>query len=230
MAAGLVAGTLLAALASTQDPPPQSAADLDKRAKESLQKKVSLAGIEGLTLPELFFMFATANDEDIEIYVDPVAVPKLDDLKISFAGEAPLDEVLKKSLKEKDLLHHVWQGIVVITNEKGRKALQETDWAGLSQKVLREHAELSKKLDTPYTFQWSPFEPQEALKQFAEASGVAINADALAGFDLKKEKRGLLSARRTTLRGALVCLARTTGITYEVSKNGALVAKLPPKK
>jgi len=228
MKPAFILGAVLAALASRQESEPKSAADLDKHARESLQKKVAVA--KGLALPELFFILGISGKLDIECYVDPIAVPKVDEVTTSFWGEAPLGEVLEKSLKPKGLFHHIWQGIVVITDEKGQKAFQDTDWTGLTQKPLSEHAALKKKLETPFVFEWNAFEPQEALKEFAKQSGVAISADALKGLEIKIEKRGMLSPSRTTLWGALVCLARTTGITYEISKDGGVVAKRPPPK
>ena len=227
MKAILLVAVVLAAPASRQEPEKKGAADLDKHAREQLQKEVSV--LQDLTLPMFFFMLDTNEEADLEYYVDPVAIPKLDDVKTTFTGEGTLDEILEKTLKEKSLLHHVWQGIVFITDEKGRKALQDLDWTGLTKKSLEKHAELSKKLETAFAFKWDAYEPREALKEIAKQSGIAIQADALANMKVKREKRGLLSPRRTTPLGALWCLARTTGVTYEVSQSGGLVAK-PPRK
>ena len=226
MKLAFLAGALVAALASRQDPPQETAADLDQRAAESLKTKVPV--VKGLTLPMLFFM----NEElhDIQVYADPVAIPKMDDIKTAFDGEVSLDEVLDKTLKAKGLLHLVWQGMVVMTDEKGRKAIQEADWTGLTQKGLKEHSELAKKMNSAFIFKYDAYEPREALKEFSKVSGVAIKTDALAKLEVKREKRGMISPDRTTFWGALVCLARTTGITYEFSKDGGLVAKPPPKK
>ena len=215
----------LAALASRQEPPAETAEDLDKRARTSLQVKAAV--VKGLTLAILFFMH---RDIDVEVYVDPVAVPKVDEVKTSFDGEAPLDEVLEKTLKAAKLVHFVWHGIVVITDEKGRKAFQETDWTGLSEKGLKEHPELLKKMNTAFTFKWDAYSPREALKEFSKVTGVAINSDGLARYLAWREERGMIAPARTTLWGALVCLARTLGITYEISKAGGLIAKPPPKK
>jgi hypothetical protein len=226
MKSTLIAGALLAVLASHQEQVPETAADLDKRARETLQKKVVV--LKNMTLPMFFYMLASNGDAAFECYADPVAIPKLDEVKTSVEGEAPLEEIIEKSLKAKGLVHFVWQGIVVLTDEKGRKAFQETDWTGLTRKATG--GDFLKKLDTVSTFEWDAFKPQEALKEFAKQSGVPINPDALKGLEIKIEKRGMLSPDRTTLRGALVCLARTTGITYEIDKDGALIAKPPAKK
>jgi len=59
---------------------------------------------------------------------------------------------------------------------------------------------------------------------------VPIESGALKGLEIKIEKRGMLSPKKTTLRGALSFLARTTGITYEITKAGGLIAKPPPRK
>src|SRR6266850_2303062 len=173
MKVAFILSALMAALASRQETAPETAADLDKRARESLQKKVVV--VKDMTLPLFFFMLASNHEKDFECYVDPVAIPKVDEVRTSFTGEAPLDEVLEKSLGVRGLLHYVWQGIIVITDEKGRKAFRDADWTGLTQKALREHAKLSKKLEAAYTFEWNAFEPFEALKSFAKTSGVAIN-------------------------------------------------------
>ncbi len=228
MKTAFILGALLAALASRQEPAEETAADLDKHVEESLQTKVAVAG--GLTLPMMFYMLAVNGDVDLHCYVDPIALPKIDDLKTKFLGEVPLTEVLAAILKPKSLVHMAWQGILVITDEKGRKALVEGEGSGLTPKALAGHSELSKKLDKVYTFAWNAVEPQEALKEFAKQSGVSIESAALKGLELKIEQRGMLSPKKTTLRGALGCLARTTGITYEITKDGGLVAKKPAKK
>lgn len=227
MRAAIIVGALLTSLAARQDPPPETADDLDKRARETLQKKVVV--VKNTTLPMFFFTHAI-DGLKIELYVDPVAVPKVDDVETSFDGEAPLDEVLERTLKGKGLVHFVWHGTVVITDDKGRKAFQEADWTGLTQKQLKEHPELAKKMNTACTFKWDAYEPREALKEFAKVSGVAIKTDALAKLEVKRERRGMISPDRATLWGALVCLARTTGITYEIAKDGSLIATPPPKK
>jgi hypothetical protein len=218
---------VLESLAFRQDPPEETAADLDKQARDSLQTKAAV--LKGLTLPLLFYMLHTSGDVDIQCYVDPIAIPKIDEVTTSATEESPLEEILQKALKGKSLLHQVWQGIVLITDEKGRKAFEDIEWTGLTRKSLGEHAGLAKKLESVFTFKWNAFEPQEALKEFARVSGVEISADGLKGLKIKIEQRGMLSPSHTTLRGALACLARTTGITYEISKDGALVAKPPPK-
>jgi len=158
MKSALFAGALLAALASRQEPAQETAADLDKHVEESLQTKVAVAG--GLTLPLMFYMLDVNGDVDIDCYVDPIALPKIDEVKTKFAGEIPLKEVLAAALKPKSLVHLAWQGVLVITDEKGRKALVEGEGSGLTSKALSGHAELSKKLDAVFTFDWNAVEPR----------------------------------------------------------------------
>jgi len=160
MKTAFLLSAFLAVLASRQDPPKETAADLDKRATDSLQRKVPV--VKGLTLPMLFFMNKELHD--VRCYADPVAITKLDDIKTAFEGEVSLNEVLQKTLKAKGLLHLVWQGIVVLTDEKGRKAFEQTDWTGLTEKALQDHPDLAKKLDTPLTVEWDVYKPQDSLK------------------------------------------------------------------
>jgi hypothetical protein len=218
---------MAAALAALQDPAPETGEDLDKHARKSLQAEVAV--VKDLTLPMFFYMHAVGGDLDVECYVDPVAVPKIEAVKTSVEFVGSLEEALEKNLKGPGLLHFVWQGILVITDEKGRKAFLEADWTGLSQKQVKERPDLAKKLNRAFTFKWDAYQPREALKEFAAVSGVAIKTDSLGDVKVERERRGMIAPKRTTLWGALVCLARTTGITYEFAKDGSIVAR-PPKK
>src|SRR5688572_6493525 len=210
-----------------QEEKPQTAEDLDKRMRGVLKLEVSLIG--KMALPMVLFMFETDHDANLECYADPAAVPDPAKVTVNFTGTAALEDALKAGLKESKLVHFVWQGVLVITDEKGREAFTEAAWLGFTSKDLKTHETLSKKLMTPGDFAWSPDKPDETLAEFAKKSGVTIDTAALKGVELKKEGRGMLSPGSTTLWGALAFFSRTTGVRFQITKEGGLAAKPPPK-
>lgn len=199
--------------------------DPDKALKERLAQTVSMS-FDHVPLQELVRFVEEFSGEELPFFLDPVEV-KADSIFVSVAASASLDEILKQELGKQGLIHLVWNGIVVVTTAKGAKNFENVDWCGLAAKKLEGRMELSRKLGEVCEFDWSPYDPKKALEVLSKAGKVSIDASALSGDLAQEEKKDLLYPKKTTLRGALVCLSRATGITFEIAGDG-LVAK-PPK-
>jgi hypothetical protein len=223
----LVTAAILFTPLLLQDEKARTADDLDERMRGVLKLEISVIG--KMALPMVLFMFESNHDANLECYADPAVVPDPAKVTVNLSGPASLENALKAGLKESKLVHFVWQGVLVITDEKSRQAFKEAAWIGFTAKDLKAHETLSRKLMTPADFEWSPDKPDETLAEFAKKSGVTIDAAALKGVELKKEGRGMLCPGSTTLWGALAFFSRTTGVRFEITKEGGLAAKPPVK-
>jgi hypothetical protein len=169
--------------------------------------------------------------EALPFYIDPAEVKEPDKVTISASeNDKAAGDVLKSSLATRGLAHRIWNGVIVVTTEKGAKEFDKPDWCGLDLKALADRKALVAELNTAHTFEWSPFDPRKAVEVLAKESGVAIDAGALASMKPSEENEYLLFPRKTTLFGALACLSRSTGITFEATKDGKLVARPPKEK
>jgi hypothetical protein len=221
-ALGLVLAMALRAAAQ------EKVGDLEKALDKTLSMRLD-SSMENVPLEEYISFLETFLQKKLACFIDAAEVRDPSQIMITSDGKDALLEVLKKNLKTVDLVPLPWDGVVVVTTAKGAAQFKDTEWCGLSAKALAPHAELRQKLDTVFDFDWSPFDPRKGLEILSKKSGVAVAADRLSGDDAKNPDKHLLYPHRVALRTALVCLARVTGITYEVGKDGTLKA-LPPKK
>lgn len=212
---------------AVQDPAKQ----LDKEVETLLDTKVGVDMRDAL-LEHFIAFIEPLFDLKVPFYIDPVEVKKPDEILINATAAGALRDILKESLKTKDLVYRVWNGAIVVTTEKGMKDFEKPEWSGLSLKEIegRKDKDLGGKLGAVHEFDWSPFDPKKALEVLSKASGLAIDTAGIDSMKPAEENKHLLYPRKTTLYGALVCLSRTTGITFEATKDGRLVARLPKPK
>jgi hypothetical protein len=216
---------LLLALAPAQE----SSKDSTRQIEQLLARKFDW-GAEQTDLTLYLHTIVGFYCDALEFYIDPVAVP--DPAGTYFTLEASprisIGEALTRDLKPKGLRLVIWEGIVVITNEKGKAAFEKPDWSGLSEKVLEGRRDLSQKLGATCDFKICPFDPRKALEQLSRISDVSIDAEQI-GEEAASGKRGrLLYPAKAKLRAALICLSRATGITFQVTDKGLLA--VPPQK
>jgi len=202
--------------------------DLEKALDKTLSMRID-SSMENVALEDYISFLETFLQQKLACFIDTAEVRDPSQILITSDGKDTLLEVLRKNLKTVDLVPITWEGVVVVTTAKGAAQFKDADWCGLSAKALAPHAGLRKILDTVFDFDWSPFDPKKGLEILSKKSGVAVDASRLSGDDAKNPDKHLLYPRKVALRTALVCLARVTGITYEVGKDGTLTA-LPPKK
>jgi hypothetical protein len=202
--------------------------DLEKALDKTLSMRLD-SSMENVPLEEYISFLETFLQQKLACFIDTAEVRDPSQIMITSDGKDTLLEVLKKNLKTVDLVPIAWDGVVVVTTARGAAQFKDSDWCGLSVKALAPHAGLRKSLDTVFDFDWSPFDPKKGLEILSKKSGVAVDASRLSGDEARNPDKHLLYPRKVALRTALVCLARVTGITYEVGKDGTLTA-LPPKK
>jgi hypothetical protein len=202
--------------------------DLEKALDKTLSMRLDTS-MENVALEDYISLLETFLQKKIAFFIDAAEVQDPSAIVITSDGKDTMFEVLKKNLKSVDLVPVPWDGVIVVTTAKGAAQFKDADWCGLGAKALAPHAGLRGKLDAVTDFDWSPFDPRKGLEVLSTKSGVAIDASRLSGDEARNPDKHLLYPRRVALRTALVCLARVTGITYEVGKDGTLKA-LPPKK
>ena len=200
--------------------------------QKALEKMLSArldTSMENVGLEDYVSMLERILERKIAFFIDTAEVSDPSLVVITSDGKDTMLEVLKKNLKAVNLIPIAWDGVIVVTTAKGAPPFKDTEWCGLTAKALAPHVALREKLDTVYDFDWSPFDPRKGLEILSKKSGVAVDAGRLTGDETRNPDKHLLYPRKVALRTALVCLARVTGITYEVDRDGKLAA-LPPKK
>jgi hypothetical protein len=202
--------------------------DLEKALDKTLSMRLDTS-MENVALEDYVSLLETFLGKRIAFFIDTAEVPDPSLIVITSDGKDTMLDVLKKNLKAVNLVPIAWDGVIVVTTEKGAAPFKDTEWCGLTAKALAPHAALRQKLETVYDFDWSPFDPRKGLEVLSKKSGVAVGVDRLTSDEAKNPDKHLLYPRKVALRTALVCLARVTGITYEVGKDGTLTA-LPAKK
>jgi hypothetical protein len=167
--------------------------------------------------------------EGLQFFIDPIAAPEPDKLRFTVRATpgVTVGEALTRDLKTKGLRLAIWEGIVLITTEKGKEDFEKPDWSGLSAKALEDRRNLLEKLNVSWDFRVSPYDPKKALELLSKTSEVPIDASRIPEESSSKRRGQLLHPAKVSLRVALLCLSRATGITYEVTEKG--LAAIPPK-
>jgi len=201
----------------------------EKKIQELLNRKFDWNATEGFDLSSYVSIVQGFYCEGLQIFMDPVAVPE--PARLTFVLKASdgltVGEALNRDLKSKGLRFVIWEGIVVITTDKGKEDFEKPDWSGLSVKALEGRRGLSEKLNAPCDFRISPFDPKKALELLSKTSEVPIDATRIPE-ELPSKYRGrLLHPAKASLRVALICFSRATGITFEATEKG--LAAVPSK-
>jgi hypothetical protein len=202
--------------------------DLEKALDKTLSMRLD-SSMENVPLEDYVGMLESFLQKKIAFFIDAAEVRDPGTIVITSDGKDTMLEVLKKNLKVVDLVPVACDGVLVVTTAKGVAQFKDTEWSGLTAQALAPHAALRQKLDTVYDFDWSPFDPRKGLEVLSKKAGVAVDLDRLSGEQARNPDKQLLYPRKVALRTALLCLARVTGISYEIRKDGTLTAN-PPKK
>jgi len=171
--------------------------------------------------------------EGLQFFIDPIAAPEPDNLRFTVKATpgVTVGEALTRDLKTKGLRLAIWEGIVLITTDKGKDDFEKPDWSGLSAKALEGRRELSEKLKVFCDFRICPFDPKKALELLSKTSEVPIDASRISEEPPSKHRGQPLHPGKAGLRAALICFSRATGITFEVTEKGlAAVPRKPSER